>query len=334
MSFADIIEGLYEASEHIQITRYAQLASSSIILYEHLITLDSEVELIWKSSWSAGKALFLINRYYSLFSVIFNNYAFFSNTLTDSFCRHFFQWQGWTGLLACMIAEIILQMRLYALYSLNKKVLVLMSSSFIIASAAAATIMGSVLMKITASAVVLPGTAGMFCVPSGVSDKFYTFWIPMLAFETLLCALALVRGFQSFTSDGPLFRSGRHLVSILIRDSVLYFLVICATYLTCLLVWISAPTSLLEVPIGFSVAMSCVLTNRVVLNVRSVSRDLERSKSKSSSQKPVGSRRMTVMLDEDSYRIQEGSKLTDIEMAELRSMRAESPDIEAPFTIL
>jgi hypothetical protein len=43
------------------------------------------------------------------------------------------------------------------------------------------------------------------------------------------------------------------------------------------LTW-SVKTSLLEVPIGFSVAMSCVLANRIILNVREINRDLELSK--------------------------------------------------------
>ncbi|KAG6902126.1 hypothetical protein C0995_004072 [Termitomyces sp. Mi166 len=63
---------------------------------------------------------------------------------------HFFRWQGWTGLITCMIAEVILQMRLYAMYSLNKKVLALMGASFICTTAASAAIMGFVLSKITA----------------------------------------------------------------------------------------------------------------------------------------------------------------------------------------
>jgi len=75
-----------------------------------------------------------------------------------------------------------------------------------------------------ASAIRLP-TGGMFCVPLRVSSNFYLFWIPILSFETLLCALALFRGFQTFRSGGTLFLSGRLLVITLIRDSVLYFFV-------------------------------------------------------------------------------------------------------------
>ncbi len=68
-----------------------------------------------------------------------------------------------------------------------------------------------------------PGTS--VCAPSGIPDYFYAFWIPTIAFESLLCGLALFRGFQTFSSDGPLFSSGRRLVSVLIRDSVFYFVV-------------------------------------------------------------------------------------------------------------
>ncbi|KAF9041547.1 hypothetical protein BJ165DRAFT_1406462 [Panaeolus papilionaceus] len=282
-----------------------EICPTVIIIFDHLLTLGDEVELIWQSPWSLGKVLFILNRYYCLAAVIFNNYAFFATTLTDSLaptshragltsrklnysCRSFFDWQGWTGLIACMLAEGILQMRLYALYSLNKKVLAIMLSSFVVSTAVAAWIMHSALNTIVAKAIFLPGGAGMFCVPSNVPKNFYTFWIPMLAFECLLCVLALIRGFQTFRSNGSLFQSGRKLVGVLIRDSIFYFLIICATYLTCLLVWIAAPGTLLEVPIGFSLAMSCVLSNRIVLNVRKVSQEINASKE--SLNKPVSIR--------------------------------------------
>ncbi|KAJ3573808.1 hypothetical protein NP233_g2197 [Leucocoprinus birnbaumii] len=78
----------------VQATRYAQLASCCIIVYDHLLTLDSELDLIWRSSWSFGKALFIINRYYTLSSVIFNNYALFSSSLTDNVRFSFTKFTG------------------------------------------------------------------------------------------------------------------------------------------------------------------------------------------------------------------------------------------------
>ncbi|KAF8993604.1 hypothetical protein BDQ17DRAFT_128569 [Cyathus striatus] len=169
----------------------------------------------------------------------------------------------------------------------------------------------------------------------------------MLAFETLLCTLALIRGFQTFKAKGPLFSSGRLLVGILIRDSVLYFLVICVTYLSCLLVWISSPISLLEVPIGFSVAMSCVLGNRIVLNVREVNEDIERSRGTHLSKPSMGrsngrlsvhvSSRRDVLVDivdvENAQGYSVTGSLSEYEMDTLRGMRAD-PRFSQPFVVL
>ncbi|KAF5349146.1 hypothetical protein D9756_009477 [Leucocoprinus leucothites] len=222
-----------------------------------------------------------------------------------------------------MIAEIILQMRLYALYSLNKKILALMVTSFLIASSISAVIMGKVLTSITATARPLsflgtpPFQDFVFCAPSNVSPKFYTFWIPILMNECLLCILALVRGFQAFRSEGTMFQTGRRLVGILIRDSVLYFMVIMSTYLTCLLIWSTARTTLLEIPIGFSVAMSCVLTNRIILNVREANKKVNR----------LSVTAYQVTIGEDGSR----TTLSDVEMAQLRSLR---PQRERKYSVL
>jgi len=205
----------------------------------------------------------------------------------------------------------ILQMRLYALFSLDKRVLALMLTCFIISTSTSAYVLHSVLSKFTASAIRLP-TGGMFCVPSRVSPNFYLFWIPILAFETLLCVLALFRGFQTLRSGGSLFISGRHLVITLIRDSILYFFVIGATYLCSLLVWMLAPVTLLEVPIGFTLAMSCVLANRVVLNVRKAGQVVNLTDSR----KPMTGQGYNEGL------CSRGS-LSQLEMVQLRSMRAD-----------
>lgn len=262
----------------IQSIRYAQLASGTIIMYDHLVTFGDEVELIWKSSWTLGKILFILNRYYPLIAAIVNTYAIFFPRLTNTFCLRYFQWQGWTGLLTCMFPEIILQMRIYALYSLNRKVLILIVAGFICASTASAVVMGKALSQITAIAAhPIPGLVS--CVPAGVPKHFFAFWIPILVYESLLCGLALFRGFQTFQSSASPFRSGKYLVSILIRDSILYFLIMFATYLTNLLVWIVAPVNLTEIPVGFSVALSSIMGSRIIINMRAMNKGLSENRS-------------------------------------------------------
>lgn len=61
------------------------------------------------------------------------------------------------------------------------------------------------------------------CVPFGLPDNFYAFWIPMLISESVLCGLALFRGFKSYRPADNVLQSGRRIIEILVRDSVYYF---------------------------------------------------------------------------------------------------------------
>ncbi|KAL1741999.1 hypothetical protein HDZ31DRAFT_44223 [Schizophyllum fasciatum] len=284
---AAIIETLVQRLWDLQATHCAHVASSTIIVFDHLITLEAEIQLIWRSSWSLGKLLFIFNRYFGLASVVVNMYGtsytscpahcmnasyagMFSPSLTDTVSANCA-----TGVAVCVVSEIILLMRLYVLYLLNKKILIIMLVGFVVSSGFAAAIMGLVMRRVTAVAVMLPGLHTI-CVPSNVSSRFYTYWIPFLGFESLLCALALYRGFQTYRMDSSTYTYSRLLIRILIRDSVMYYLAVFAAYFTNMLMWAAAPPSLLELPIGFAVAVSCVLGNRMMFNIRQASIDTQR----------------------------------------------------------
>ena len=143
----------------------------------------------------------------------------------------------------------ILQIRIYALYSLNKRLLAVMLIFYFACSACSAWIVIAELSSISSKdspneqyllqsdyiflllQVVAPDlpVEGRFCLSLSLPRGVYRYWIPMLSFECLLCVLALFQGIQRFRSDGSMFHSSKRLVSILIRDSVLYFLV-CVFY--------------------------------------------------------------------------------------------------------
>lgn len=172
-----------------------------------------------------------------------------------------------------MIAEIILQLRIYALYFLNKKVLFFVGSFFVISTASAATLMGLVLSDISSQAETMAGLD--FCMPLQVRRYLYAYWIPILAFESLLCAMSLFRGLQAFRQQYLVFQSGTQIMTILLRDSIVYFLIIFFTYLVNCLMWATGQYGLIELPVGFTMAMSCVMGSRLVLNVRFMKRETE-----------------------------------------------------------
>lgn len=63
-----------------------------------------------------------------------------------------------------------------------------------------------------------------FCTRGTAPIGFYHFWIPVLFSESVLCGLAVFRGVQRYLHRSPDYRTRQPLLDILIRDSILYFL--------------------------------------------------------------------------------------------------------------
>ncbi|PPQ95178.1 hypothetical protein CVT25_013077 [Psilocybe cyanescens] len=134
--------------------------------------------------------------------------------------------------------QVILQMRIYALYLLNKKVLTVIGVCFLICSVVEAWIVWTStttrglitisfwlgLLCIKVQAMVIPG--GTFCVPPAVSSRrFGLFWIPALVYESFLCLMALFVAVREHKEASVALHRGPSLMDIMIRDSVFYFVV-------------------------------------------------------------------------------------------------------------
>ncbi|CCM01789.1 uncharacterized protein FIBRA_03856 [Fibroporia radiculosa] len=309
----------------VQTIRYSELASSIIIVYDQLLTLDQEYELIWHVT----RRFFIFDQPLSVTVLYLSCLQSLVSLTTEihTVGLTWYRWQGWTGVITFVIAELILQLRLYALYLLDKRILIFMVTCSLAAAASSAAIMGSVLANITATAHPFPGYS--FCYASGISAHFYAFWIPMLVSESVLCGLALVRFMQSHRARSTLFMSGMRLVERLIRDSVFYFIVsemwrrrrMFATYLVNAIVFVVGTTAEVEIPVGFAVALSCILGNRLCLNVRGMIR-AEQELSCTSFSVTVEDSRLPTTNEMPVFTVESGSQLPAIQLSELRTMKS------------
>jgi hypothetical protein len=69
-------------------------------VYDHLLTLDTEVEHVWKAPWTLPKYLFLTLRYFVLTTMIVNAFREYSPAVFLSFHTNFFLLQKYVLSLA------------------------------------------------------------------------------------------------------------------------------------------------------------------------------------------------------------------------------------------
>ncbi|KDQ28879.1 hypothetical protein PLEOSDRAFT_156616 [Pleurotus ostreatus PC15] len=97
---------------------YTSVTSVALLLYDYSLTVDAEPTLIWSAPWSLGKALFLLTRYLPFLDSSLSLYRDFGPktqrcSLHDSII-------GWSLILGTTIAELIMVLRVWALWTRSR----------------------------------------------------------------------------------------------------------------------------------------------------------------------------------------------------------------------
>ncbi|KAL5511251.1 hypothetical protein ACEPAH_4466 [Sanghuangporus vaninii] len=282
----DTPAGIEHVVKIIKLTKWCNMSSMVMYVYELLITLDEEVNLIWNGVFSPGKALFLLLRYLTLASLllIITNVRYqriiatlaVSHWLTRDYSigRVWIRFQWISGSLIGLMAHLTLELRLYAMFNKSKKILILL----VVGTTAVVACMFGLFIEILEEEEVEFINLGEapelhMCVKTNVPYLVRIFWIPILAGEALLVSLAVYKGLQTQMqlpnqNEWWSERAPYGFLRFLVRDSVLFFLMVSAPFLATELVWVIAGSDYIEVPVGFAIASSSIWSQRLLLNIR------------------------------------------------------------------
>ncbi|KAG8688355.1 hypothetical protein FRC08_011481 [Ceratobasidium sp. 394] len=225
---------------HVRASRYVSAAGYVLLLYDYFLTLPDEVKLIWPTSWSLVKILFLINRYTVPIFLTVNSWAMsgFSNPPTDTVSIEL--GHAWTSIdndqsSAEGISNLLLLLRVHALYGRSRKILILLVIFYILTYA-------SILSTATLALV-------------------------QLGFEIVIFGMTLYKCLEHAKAQ----QLHTPLLKTLYRDGFLYFLIIVVIRILNLALWIVAPPSLIYLGLYFIWSLITLLISRLLLNLRNVS---------------------------------------------------------------
>ncbi|CAK5267071.1 unnamed protein product, partial [Mycena citricolor] len=198
--------------------RYTNVAFVALILYDYVITIDTEVSRIWSLKWRLPKILYLINRYIVPPMLIFDAIVPAIYNLPESMCDFIAKWTPWPTIISLTTSEMILMLRVFAVAGDRKGVRYFLWGLFL-CELAGWIALSSIVTKNTVGSpggMLFPGC--LFSAPT----YFYTAWIPPVIFESILI---IVTGYYAsayhWTKKGS-----SQTIQILARDSILYFLII------------------------------------------------------------------------------------------------------------
>ncbi|KAF8492880.1 hypothetical protein JB92DRAFT_3100265 [Gautieria morchelliformis] len=235
-------------------------ASLAFLLYDHVLTFDTEIRLVWNyPGHTFGKGLFLFNRYFGPFTLILYISMYTWPFVSLKVCTDYHWVEIVSEVIAIVTSQSILMTRLYAVYERNIKLLVLFGILFV------AEFSGSLAVVDTGFPQSIPGPPWIWagCYVGPQPPLYFLTWIPPLICESILCFLMLYKAWTKYKNN-----CDSSLLRLIIRDSVLYFLTMFAIFLINCLAWALASQNYLQVALWWSIALPCSLCSRLLLNMR------------------------------------------------------------------
>ncbi|PAV16651.1 hypothetical protein PNOK_0827100 [Pyrrhoderma noxium] len=232
---SESIHTLTEEVLMIQLTKYAGLSSMILYLYYYVTTLDTEFSVMLTSRHGIGKLLFYTLRYLTLFSTLYTNIApFFPNQSYEML-----------AILCSSSSDCVLQLRIWYYTAITVVIL---------RQGAVNMILG-------------PGINEFICANKTPNHSLNGSIIVKLVDEGIMLALALNKGFKNMKQYG-----GRgiasNLTTLLVKDSVFYFLVLFSNYLVIELFLGLGGYKYVEIPVSISLSIGSIISQHLLVNVR------------------------------------------------------------------
>ncbi|KAJ7676920.1 hypothetical protein DFH06DRAFT_615559 [Mycena polygramma] len=96
-----------------RLTGYLAVAALCILIYDHIVCIPEEAELMWKSRWGIAKVIYLWNRYFSAIVISLNP---FSKISALHSCIGWLQVQSSSSIVLIATVDFVLMLRVWILY--------------------------------------------------------------------------------------------------------------------------------------------------------------------------------------------------------------------------
>ncbi|KAG2071813.1 hypothetical protein BDR04DRAFT_1097830 [Suillus decipiens] len=238
---------------------FVAIASFTVLCWDHIITFADEVDLIWcKPKFGLLRYLFILNRYITPLGFVVNIIALTRPTWSTESCRNFMRYEGVMAIIGISIAQLIMLLRIYAIYEQHKPATTAPAILFLVWVALEVYAMARGEMISVAQQ--LHSCRGGHDLSLTISAA--RAWIP-LTYDSVVFAMTLWRTLPAVWNKGA-----RGIVLKLLSDGALYYSVICSANLALTTMIVRAPPGQKGITAQLVFLLTVVMTSRVTISLK------------------------------------------------------------------
>jgi len=237
----------------------------TVLIWDHLITVVDEVELVWRRDKGLVYYLFLLNRYLTPLGFIVNLVAFLLPAWGTETCQRFVKYEGAMTTVGIQVAGLMMFLRVRALYNKKKAVVWSVMLVFLVWVGVNAWLLAHGQAVPHASGI---HSCSMIFDPSLGKISSASAWLPLI-YDTLVFALILNK-----TKPALYRETAGHIVRTLFADGILYYSVgmasslICAVNLVLTIMIINATDGLKNIAAQLELLLTVAMMSRITLNLK------------------------------------------------------------------
>ncbi|KDR78705.1 hypothetical protein GALMADRAFT_244210 [Galerina marginata CBS 339.88] len=263
---ADLVKFLTETIVDTRIVSYVNAGSITILLYDFFLSLDREVETIWKGKLSYTKFMYILTRYSAFIEAGVVIYQLSIPGTWYAQCAFAFKLNAWLFVFGLGIGEIIMTIRTWAVWGKSRFMKFALPIFYVCTWSAGFAIIGIFLQSLKFDP--NPLTPYLGCLATYTSSIIFSSWVLLLVYDAVMFILMLIPAFKAFRAGGT-----SRLMTVVLRDGVLYYLYLFIISLINILITLTFPVALLLVISLMSRVLHAILACRVVLEIHSLGQE-------------------------------------------------------------
>ncbi|KAJ7041529.1 hypothetical protein C8F04DRAFT_144275 [Mycena alexandri] len=217
----------------------------AFLYWDHFISFDDEVRFLWKKANTRSTYYFFVNRYLAFFGDLVITLLLLVNQ--------------------CVVC-VLLTLRIYALYGLDKRVYIgLLGFGVILLGISCWALIGR-------SGVPEPNTVGChIAISQNLGAYFAVPWEALFLYDVVIFLALFYKSLQT-RAESPLMWRRTPILGLLIRDGAIYFAIMACVNLANIVTYFIAEPLLRGCLSTLCSCMSVTLTSRLMLNMHSLDR--------------------------------------------------------------
>ncbi|KAJ7055985.1 hypothetical protein C8F01DRAFT_1311940 [Mycena amicta] len=266
------LEKLYRLAKDARLTSIITVGFFALLIYEHLLTLDKEISLVWKNPKpSIAKYIFIWNRYFSFLVMGVCTSVYIQQVNSDVLCTLYSRIRYLSSTIIVLTVDVILMLRVWILFNQSRKLLYFMIPA-ILGEAAVMLLIGEATVQDLTVNVFSPLFNGCY------SSKPLPWYFPIFAVPSLVVGLVMFvltiyhctassKLDLSFGSIVDVRGSWMPIASLFLRDGVFWFCAVIAVNPVQIVLWLVEPVTLGEVLMVPSTIVYSIIGSRSLINL-------------------------------------------------------------------